>query len=61
MAKKPAFMPQAMPPQQSADPAPAQPVFDSTTRDSKGRYPASLNVGGTSPGKKHPSTRHFKD
>lgn len=61
MAKKPAFVPQGMPPQESGDPTPTQPVFDSTTRDSKGRYPSSLNVGGTMPSKKHPGARHFKD
>jgi hypothetical protein len=61
MAMKPMPAPQPMPPQESADSMPGQPAFGTTVRDSKGKFPSSLNVGGTMTSKKHPSTRHFKD
>lgn len=61
MKKPMAPMPQDKAPAQLVDTDNEMPEFNATVRDSKGRYPNSLNVGGTHPSKKHPGARHFKD
>lgn len=64
MIKKPKaeqLTPQTAMPSEDEDRQESPLSFGNTVRDSKGRYPDSLNVGGTHSRKKHPGARHVKD
>lgn len=61
MLKKPKSNPFEPPAAVPAENQESASSFNGSVRDSKGRYPVSLNVGGTHPGKKHPGARHVND